>query len=125
MQKPSFHYGKDHLSVKIALEIARGTTKGIIDAEIREKIANNKAIVDQIVAEKKTVYGINTGFGSLCTTTISEEDTKTLQSNILQSHSVGVGDPIATETAKLMLILKLQSLSQGHSGISLHTVDRI
>ncbi|MCV6628912.1 MAG: histidine ammonia-lyase [Flavobacteriaceae bacterium] len=125
MQKPTFYYGQDRLHAKLALDIARGLVKAEVNTDIRNKVAANKAIVDEIVAEKKTVYGINTGFGSLCTTTISEEDTKTLQSNILQSHSVGVGEPIATETAKLMLILKLQSLCQGHSGIALDTIDRI
>ena len=75
--------------------------------------------------DKKTVYGINTGFGPLCTTLISEEDTRKLQHNLLLSHAVGVGDPIPAEISRLMLILKVHSLAMGYSGISVNTLDRI
>ncbi len=75
--------------------------------------------------EGHAVYGINTGFGPLCTTSISKEETKTLQSNILKSHSVGVGKPINTEIAKLMLILKVHALAKGFSGIGVATLERI
>ncbi|UCD02324.1 MAG: histidine ammonia-lyase, partial [Promethearchaeota archaeon] len=68
---------------------------------------------------------INTGFASLCTTRISKEDTAKLQENLLKSHSVGVGFPIDHEISKLMLILKVQTLSMGYSGISLAVVERI
>ena len=74
---------------------------------------------------KMWFYGINTGFGPLCTEKISLEDTETLQYNILKSHSVGVGDPIPNRIAKLMMILKVQSLSQGFSGITIETLERI
>jgi len=71
------------------------------------------------------VYGINTGFGPLCDTHINEEDTSTLQSNLLKSHSVGIGKPIPQEIAKLMLISKVHALAQGYSGINPATLDRI
>jgi histidine ammonia-lyase len=77
------------------------------------------------VAGDRSVYGINTGFGALASTKISEEDTKTLQYKILQSHSVGVGEPVSQEVAKLMLITKVHALSQGYSGVQLSTVERI
>jgi histidine ammonia-lyase len=73
----------------------------------------------------KTVYGVTTGFGILANTKISEEDTATLQYKILQSHSVGVGDPVPLEVARLMLITKVQALAQGYSGVQLSTVERI
>ena len=81
--------------------------------------------VRNIVEKGHPVYGINTGFGPLCTTKISKEETQILQTNILQSHSVGVGKPIDKEIAKLMLILKVHSLAKGFSGISESTLDRI
>ena len=81
--------------------------------------------MEEIVASDKTVYGINTGFGPLCTTKISAKDTKQLQYNILKSHSVGVGKPIDSQIAKLMMILKVHSLAQGFSGIQLSTIERI
>jgi len=71
------------------------------------------------------VYGINTGFGPLCDTQISPEDTNLLQKNLLITHAVGVGDPIAKSISKLMLITKVHALSQGFSGIRLETVERM
>lgn len=121
----TFCYGIDRLTAGISLSIARGEIKGILNDDARERILKSEADVRTIVAKGDTVYGINTGFGPLCTTIISAEDTQILQENILKSHSVGVGEPINTEIAKLMLILKLHSLSQGYSGITLTTLERI
>ena len=63
------------------------------------------------------------GFGPLCTTLISDEDTRKLQHNLLLSHAVGVGDTIPEEISRLMLILKVHSLAMGYSGISLPTLQ--
>lgn len=90
-----------------------------------EKVNSSHKAVQEIVAANKTVYGVNTGFGILANTAISAEDTATLQYKILQSHSVGVGDPIPQEVAKLMLITKVQALAQGYSGVQLATLQRI
>ncbi|BDD00525.1 histidine ammonia-lyase [Persicobacter psychrovividus] len=121
----TFRFGQDYLTAGIALQIARGERKATLTAEQREKVIANRKVVEAIVEKGDAVYGINTGFGPLCTTSISKEETKVLQSNILQSHSVGVGEPIETELAKLMLVTKMQSLSKGHSGINEKTLDRI
>ncbi|WP_299439384.1 histidine ammonia-lyase [uncultured Aquimarina sp.] len=121
----NFQFGEDYLTAGIAIKIASGEIKGTISEASREKIRKSRQVVENIVDKGHPVYGINTGFGPLCTTMISKEETKILQSNILKSHSVGVGEPIDTEIAKLMLILKLQSLSKGYSGIAESTLDRI
>jgi len=121
----NFRFGEDHLTVGKAIKIASGEIKGTISEASREKIRKSRQVVENIVNKGNPVYGINTGFGPLCTTMISKEETKILQSNILKSHSVGVGEPIDPEIAKLMLILKLQSLSKGYSGIAESTLDRI
>jgi histidine ammonia-lyase len=120
-----FRYGRDRLSAGIALDICHGNTKGVIDGEMIAKITSNREAVEKIVHEKRIVYGINTGFGPLCTTIISEEDTRQLQYNLLTSHSVGVGELISTEIAKMMLILKVHALAQGFSGINPDTLYRI
>jgi histidine ammonia-lyase len=120
-----FHYGKDRISAGLALDICRDRMKGVIEPSTAEKINENRKAVEQIVHKKKIVYGINTGFGPLCTTIISEEDTRQLQYNLLTSHSVGVGELIPEETAKLMMILKVHALAKGYSGISKETLDRI
>lgn len=120
-----FNYGEDQLTTGLALRIASGEMTGRISHKAAEVIEQSRRRVEEIVADHQSVYGINTGFGPLCTTIISEKDTKTLQYNILKSHSVGVGDPIAPEIAKLMMILKVHALSMGYSGIALGTLERI
>jgi histidine ammonia-lyase len=120
-----FNYGFAHLSIGTALDIASGKVKGVINDEAAERIVRSWKEVEKIVHAQKPVYGINTGFGPLCDTSISEKDTSLLQSNILKSHSVGVGKPIPQQVAKLMLITKVQALAQGYSGISPKTLERV
>ena len=121
----TFNYGIDRLTVGKALKIARGRVQGLLSEQAREKVLQSATNVAHIVNSETTVYGVNTGFGPLCTTKISAQDTQTLQHNILKSHSVGVGNPISPELSKLMLILKVHSLAQGFSGIQLSTLERI
>jgi histidine ammonia-lyase len=120
-----FRYGEDHLTAGLALEICRGERRGIISKERSHKIIKSAEIVERIASGNKAVYGINTGFGPLCTTMISKEDTRHLQENILKSHSVGTGEAVSGEIAKLMMILKMHSLSQASSGIRMETLNRI
>ncbi|HEY0298869.1 MAG TPA: histidine ammonia-lyase [Arachidicoccus sp.] len=120
-----FKYGIDQLTVVKAIGLMEGTLKGILCAEAIEKVERSSSYVDEIVKTKSVVYGINTGFGPLCDTLISAEQTAHLQHNLLKSHSVGVGNNIAPEIAKLMMILKLHALCQGYSGIRKTTVERI
>ncbi|HVW98320.1 MAG TPA: histidine ammonia-lyase [Mucilaginibacter sp.] len=120
-----FKYGIDRLSIGICLDIAAGKIRGVISDEAREKVQASWREVEKIVHARNPVYGINTGFGPLCDTRISESDTSLLQSNLLKSHSVGVGNPIPPAIAKLMLITKVHALAQGFSGIALATIERI
>ncbi len=71
------------------------------------------------------IYGINTGFGSLCNVKISKENLSQLQENLVKSHACGTGDEVPHEIVKIMLLLKIQSLSYGHSGVQLQTVERL
>lgn len=121
----AFQYGQDHLTVRTALKLARKEIKGILNPETREKVQASALAVANIAKGEKAVYGINTGFGPLCTSKISAEDTQTLQENLLKSHAVGVGEPVPIEISKLMLVLKIQALAQGFSGIKLETLDRM
>ncbi len=121
----TFNYGIDKLTVGNAIALATGRLKGVINTQAAKKIELSHDHVNQIVKNNKTVYGVNTGFGILANTKISEEDTATLQYKILESHSVGVGDPIPIEIAKLMMITKVHALAQGFSGVQLSTIQRI
>jgi histidine ammonia-lyase len=121
----NFNYGIDKLTVGKAIDIISGKIKGILSDAAIKKINTSHQYVEHIVENNKTVYGVNTGFGILANTKISKEDTATLQYKILQSHSVGVGDAIPIQIAKLMLITKLHALAQGYSGVRLETLQRI
>ncbi|MFT5021943.1 MAG: histidine ammonia-lyase, partial [Colwellia sp.] len=105
--KDTFLYGTDLLTTGMALAIAKGETKGILGPIAKEQIQKSAQAVADIVAKGAGVYGINTGFGPLCTTKISAAESMILQTNILKSHAVGVGNPIDPMIVKLMLILKM------------------
>ena len=75
--------------------------------------------------ESMPIYGINTGFGSLCDVKISTEDLTTLQENLVKSHACGTGEEVPNEIVRMMLLLKVQSLSYGNSGVQLQTVQRL
>ena len=121
----TFKYGEDYLLSSIALGIANNEIKGILNDDTAQKINKSALTVQEIVDKEQVVYGINTGFGPLCTTLINAADTRKLQENILMSHAVGVGEPIDKTLSKLMLILKVHALAKGFSGVQLSTVERI
>ncbi|MBU2929914.1 histidine ammonia-lyase [Winogradskyella psychrotolerans] len=90
------------------------------------KIKKCKTYLDEKLAnEKKPMYGINTGFGSLYNVKISDVDLSQLQENLVMSHACGTGDRVPEPIVKVMLLLKIQSLSYGHSGVQLATVERL
>lgn len=121
----NFNYGKDTLTVDLALKIARGQVKGIITEETMQQVEKNFQAVQSILEGDQLVYSINTGFGSLCTTKITPEESGHLQENLLKSHSVGVGNRVDPEIAKLMLILKVHTLCKAYSGVSKELIERI
>lgn len=120
-----FHYGQDQLTWSMALAIADGRRSGTLTEATRIKIHQNAMTVEEIAQSDQVVYGVNTGFGPLCTTRINARDTRTLQENILKSHAVGVGDAIQPRLSKLMLVLKIHALAQGYSGVKVATVERL
>jgi histidine ammonia-lyase len=120
-----FNYGTDQLTIGNVIAVASGKINAVLNDETVKKIKTSQQHVQKIVDKNKTVYGINTGFGILANTPISKADTATLQYKILQSHSVGVGDPIPADVAKIMMITKVHALAQGFSGVQLSTLKRI
>jgi len=120
-----FKYGTETLTSRKAVAIANGSLKAVLIEETIARVMNSEQHVSQIVKNNNTVYGVNTGFGILSHTRISAEDTALLQHKILQSHSVGVGEPVPVGIAKLMMITKVQALSKGYSGIRMQTLERI
>jgi len=94
--------------------------------EVVDKINNCRIYLNEKLEKiNKPIYGINTGFGSLYDVKISNKDLTKLQENLVMSHACGTGDRVPNEIVKLMLLLKIQSLSYGHSGVQLVTVNRL
>ncbi|MEO1434708.1 MAG: histidine ammonia-lyase [Bacteroidota bacterium] len=120
-----FLYGKEHLTAGKALAILRGELPAGIDKETEGRIHKAHQEILAIADGDAPVYGINTGFGPLCNTRISKNEMSELQRRLLISHSVGVGQAIAPEISKLMMILKVHAIAQGFSGLSLEVINRI
>jgi len=96
-----------------------------ITQSAREAIRVSHNVVAKAAAGDIAVYGVNTGFGKLANKRISTEDLETLQVNLIRSHSVGVGEPLAPAVVRLMLALKAASLSRGYSGVREIVVDTL
>ncbi|MEA3316683.1 MAG: histidine ammonia-lyase [Bacteroidota bacterium] len=106
--------------------IIRENYKLSLSDSAKEKINKCRNYLDKKMEETdEPIYGINTGFGSLCNQSISKEELGQLQKNLVMSHSCGTGDEVSQEIVKLMLLLKIQSVSYGHSGVQLVTVERL
>ncbi len=92
----------------------------------KEKITRCRTYLDKkISSQREPIYGVNTGFGALCNYSISKKDLGQLQKNLVVSHACGTGDEVPPEIVKIMLLLKIQSLSYGYSGVQLETVQRM
>lgn len=105
-------------------KIASGKVSIELTAGAKEKILECREYLDQKLASSDApVYGINTGFGSLCNTLISKKDLSQLQENLVLSHACGMGAEVRPEIVRLMLVLKIQSLAYGRSGVQVETVE--
>lgn len=97
-----------------------------LSEEAKVNIQKCRTYLDNKMASNdEPIYGINTGFGSLCNVKISTENLSKLQENLVKSHACGTGDEVPSDIVQLMLLLKIQSLSYGHSGVQLKTVERL
>ena len=104
-------------------QIARKHPTIELDPSAYEAMAKSEKYVQDIIANKETVYGINTGFGDLAKVSIPAEKLSKLQRNLILSHAAGVGDFLNNVTVRLILILKINALAQGYSGVRREIVD--
>nr|AAG53586.1 histidine ammonia-lyase-like protein [uncultured bacterium pCosAS1] len=96
-----------------------------LDESAHEAINDSVACVEAIVAEGRTAYGINTGFGLLAQTRIATHDLENLQRSLVLSHAAGVGEPLDDDIVRLMMVLKINSLARGFSGIRLSVIQAL
>ncbi len=120
------HISPDHLSLDQVGEILSSQSALALSAESSTRIRHCREYLEQKLASNDQLfYGINTGFGSLCDVRISAADLEQLQHNLVVSHAAGMGDTVPQEVLRLMLLLKIQSLSYGHSGVREVVVQRL
>lgn len=123
----TIHYiSSEVLSLEALQEIIAHHKSLALSEEAKINIQKCREYLDKKMASHDApIYGINTGFGSLCNVKISNENLSQLQENLVKSHACGIGEEVPHEIVKIMLLLKIQSLSYGHSGVQLVTVERL
>ncbi|EJF10551.1 histidine ammonia-lyase [Pontibacter sp. BAB1700] len=120
------HISSQHLSLERIEEIISHRYSLALSQEAEERILHCYDYLHRKIASSdKSIYGINTGFGSLYKKQISHDNLEQLQRNLMMSHACGMGDEVPAEVVKLMLLLKIQSLAYGNSGVQLQTVKRL
>ena len=106
-------------------KLFRNKSKVSLDIALKDKVEKAAKIVEEVARGNSPVYGVNTGFGKLANKIIPHEDRKTLQKNLVLSHCSGVGEPLQEDVTRLMMILKIISLSFGASGVKWSTINQI
>lgn len=95
----------------------------LLSAESKKKVLRARKLVDKWVDEGKIIYGVTTGFGEFANVSISKKDIEKLQENLIVSHSTGVGEPLPPFIVKIMMLLRVNALASGYSGIRLETLE--
>ena len=120
------HISAERLTIERVGEIIENNYKIALSDDARQRIVKCRKYLDeQIASSDLPVYGVTTGFGSLCAVKVSRDQLSQLQINLMMSHACGVGDRLPNEIVRIMLMLKIQSLSYGYSGCKLDTVERL
>ena len=121
------HYiSSEWLTIERLEEIFDNKYQIALSDDAIKRILHCRSYLDEKMKnQKEPIYGITTGFGSLCNISIDRKQLSQLQKNLVMSHSCGVGERVQSEIVKLMLLTKIQSLSYGHSGVQLETVQRL
>ena len=116
----------EHLSIERISEIVYGGYQIQLSYDAQKRIVECRKYLDRKIEETTSpIYGVTTGFGSLCNVSIGQDYLAQLQINLMMSHACGTGDRVPNDIVKIMLLLKIQSLSYGFSGCQLATVNRL
>jgi histidine ammonia-lyase len=111
------------LTLNDLVAVARHGRPVTLHPDARSRVATAARMVEELVAARRPVYGITTGFGKFSDVTISPEETAALQRNLLLSHACGVGPLLSEEEVRAMMLLRAHALAQGHSGVRLQTLE--
>ncbi len=116
----------DNLSLEILFEVLKGkAVKLILTDEVKEKVLKGRKIIENILSSDRAVYGVNTGFGSLATSIISNDELDKLQENLIKSHDAGAYPIMPKRLCKLAFLIRINTLATGHSGIRLELLEQL
>jgi histidine ammonia-lyase len=113
----------DHLTLEQLNAVARENAIVHLAPGVSEKMQTSRAVIDEILKSGRVVYGVNTGFGKLSEVRIPREQVNELQLNLIRSHSAGVGDPYSEEATRAIMLLRVNVLAKGNSGIRAEVVE--
>ena len=120
------HISAERLTVARLGEILERRLPVALSDDARARIVRCREYLDRKMEHpERPIYGITTGFGSLCDISVGRDELAQLQRNLVMSHACGTGERVPSEIVRLILLLKIQSLSYGHSGVQLATVERL
>jgi histidine ammonia-lyase len=121
----ALHINGNDLTLEAVREVAVERRPVLLDPDAREAVGRARAVVETLVANNKVSYAITTGVGKLSDVRIAGEQIRELQVNLVRSHAVGVGEPLAIAETRAMMLLRANSLSKGNSGVRAATIDTI
>lgn len=113
------------LTIEDVVAVARHNAKVEIPKKVRDKVKKCRRFLEHLVKEKRVVYGVTTGFGALGNIIIPPKNMMELQSNLIRSHSTGVGKPLDKDLVRAMMLLRVNTLAKGYSGIRLETLETL
>ncbi|RMH29674.1 MAG: histidine ammonia-lyase [Planctomycetota bacterium] len=125
MSSPTVTLTGDPLTIEQVEAVARRGSSVALGPAARARVESSRAALEGATARGLTLYGVNTGFGSLARARIADDDLREVQRNLLRSHAAGVGEPLPTDTVRAMLLLLAASLSRGRSGVRPVVVERV
>ena len=114
--------GRD-LTIDNVIEVARGRRAVELEPAAARRMADSRSVIERLVADGATVYGVTTGFGDLADVRIEPSQTAELQQNLVRSHAAGVGDPLPDEVVRAMLVLRANTLAVGLSGVRVEVAE--
>jgi len=115
----------ESLTIEDVVLVARKNAKVTVSERAKERVARSREALQRMMSSGKTIYGVNTGFGALANTRISQEEIQQLQVNLIRSHSSGVGKPLSQEVVRAAMLLRANTLAKGYSGVRLETLETL
>lgn len=123
--RPIYYLNGHQLQLSDLLDIIQGKVEVKLDPSCHDRIDRSREYVEHLVQEKRTVYGITTGFGKFSDTVIAADEVMQLQENLIKSHACGVGEPFSEEIVRAMMVLRANALAKGFSGVRRSTIEML